>query len=193
MASVNTKRKQDAHEDDLYSTPIESLHAIKETISELPEGTIFYDPCDGLGDISDYIEALGYKVFRSDIKNYRDCSNWLGTIDFLTMTRDDIPACVDILVFNPPFTLTEEFVDKAHELGLPLLMFNRLTTLESNSRAKKFKGDWCLERLEVFGYRVSCTKGVDREPTANSVSYAWYFFNPRYGGEPTVGWITKYC
>lgn len=192
MATPNTKRKQDAEENNLYSTPIEALLPLEHMIGMMQrEGFVGWDCCDGLGDISDFFEERGVKMYRSDIKKYRDCQNWLGEIDFLSVTKDMVPEDVKFLVHNPPFPLTEEFVDKAHELGLPLLMFNRLAALETNSRAKKFRNKWCLERVDVFGYRVSCTKGINREPTANSVSYAWYFFTPNYDGEPTIGWITK--
>lgn len=181
MATSNTRRNTDALEDDLYITPRKALDAAFE-VGLFDMYSVYYDPCDGLGDISEYLR-LTNKCYASDLydrvgKEQSD-PYWLGERDFLSITRKDIPEDVECLVFNPPFTLTEKFVDKAHELELPLIMFNRLTTLESKERAKKFRDKWKATDVYVFGYRVTCDKGVNREPTANSVAYAWYVFDPR--------------
>lgn len=194
MATSNSRRNTDAHEDDLYSTPVEALEAFfdEEGIqSALENGDVFYDVCDGLGAISDYLSSRGIKVYRSDIKKYRECDNWLGEKDFLTISKEDVPKDVTALIFNPPFSLTEEFIDKAHELKLPLVMFNRLSTLASQRRATKFVKSWGLFLVHVFGFRVSCPKGVNKEPTANAVDYAWFQFDPKYTGVPALSWIEK--
>lgn len=191
MASPNTKKqaKDKIEENELYNTPVEAMVALSNL--ESLDGLVFYDPCDGIGGISDYLELKGAKVYRSDIKKYRECNNWLGERDFLSLTEKDIPEDVDFLIFNPPFTLTEAFIDKAYDLDLPLWMFNRLTVLESISRATKFVNKWNLDRVCVFGRRVSCTKGEAKEPTANSVCYAWYQFGTETGwrGSATIEWI----
>lgn len=195
MASPNTKKTDDIEENELYNTPNKAMQGFEKFVFEDVEDVVFYDPCDGIGGISDWLEARGAKVYRSDIKTYRclpaGSNSWLGERDFLSITKEDIPEDVEYLIFNPPFTLTEAFIDKAHELGLPFFMFNRLTALESQSRAKKFIDKWYLEMVYIFGYRVECTKGVEQTKTANAVCYAWFYFSSGFGCSvnPEVSWI----
>jgi len=187
MASSNTDRRLDAHENDLYSTPVEGLKAMERFIKK---GSRLLDPCAGLGDMSNHFKGLGHFVFTSDLYNY---GAELGIeIDFLKVNKNDLPKNIDTVIMNPPFTLTLEFVDKALELYDHVVMFNRMSILEGQARGKKFTSkEWCLKHCDIFSYRVSCTKGVDREPTNNAVAYAVYEFDKSFKGTPTLGWITK--
>ena len=81
-------------------------------------------------------------------------------------------------MFNPPFKLSEEFIDKALELCDDLIMFNRATILETKSRSRKhFDKSWPLKRFYSFANRVSCTEGVNREKASNSVWYGFFVYN----------------
>lgn len=91
---------------------------------------------------------------------------------------------------NPPFASTEDFVDKSLSLCSNLLMFNRATVLETKDRSKKhLSKEWPLKKFWSFGNRVSCTKGVDKKPTANAVWYGWFEYKTSYTGEPEIGWL----
>ena len=189
MASPNTKRNnaEQIEKNELYSTPTIALETFYEQFPEVFDRyKVYYDPCDGMGQISDFLESKGKKVYRGDIVNYKDNLDYEG--DFLKCTV--LPEDVECVVMNPPFTLTGEFVDKALSLCPNLLMFNRLTTIESKSRAEKFKSkDWNLKTMYQFGFRVSCPKGVDFETTANSVAYSWFEFEKHNRYPTTLEWI----
>lgn len=187
MASPNTNRRADAHENNLYITPIEGLRAMEKFI---PKGNRLYDPCAGLGDMANYFKGLNHFVFTSDLHSY---GTELGVeIDFLKVNKNIMTAETDTIIINPPFTLTLEFVDKALELCDHVVMFNRMSVLEGQARGDKFTSkQWPLKHCDIFSYRVSCTKGVNREPTSNSVAYAVYEFDKRFLGNPTIGWITR--
>lgn len=191
MASPNTKRnrKEDIEENELYSTPLIALESFyKQYPEEFDKHDVYLDPCDGLGHISDFLESIGKKVYRWDIEDYRGAITQQS--DFLL--ADEIPEDVDCIIMNPPFTMTEDFVDKALSLCPNLIMFNRMTTIETNSRSKKLKsGEWPLKDFYQFGFRVSCPKGVELEPTANSVAYAWLSFDRYCKHKPFMNWITK--
>lgn len=197
MASPNTNRKVKSAGLDLYNTPLQALEGLHNTHPEvLNSSEVYYEPCNGLGKISNYLlKQVGKKVYTSDLYDYTD----VGAIqDYVQnfLEVEELPDDVECLIFNPPFLLTKEFVD--HALNLckmsknchRVLMFNRLTTLESKVRAYNFqKGVWPLECCYVFGYRVSCTEGLEEKPTANSVSYAWYEFNIKPTGSTKLRWI----
>ena len=189
MSSPNTKKNPSTDPNDLYSTPKIALEAFYEQFPEVFDAyDTYYDPCNGLGDIAIFLRDLGKRVYTSDLVDYGLGDN---TKDFLTVNK--ILKDIDCVIFNPPFTLTEEFVDKALTLCDNVLMFNRMTTIESNARANKLKCKaWPLESMWQFGFRVSCTKGVDREPTANSVAYSWFHFDVKnYTDKTKLDWITK--
>lgn len=185
MASPNTNRTSDTDVNDLYSTPRDALQAAWEE-GVFDKYQVYYDPCDGLGDISDFLESKGKKVYRGDLIKYPNRNSKLE--DFLEIKTLDMH--VDCIIFNPPFKMTEQFVDKALSLCDNLIMFNRATTLETRGRSEKhLRGEWPLETFWSFGNRVSCTKGVEREATANAVWYGWFKYSKDYRGEPTIKWL----
>lgn len=197
MATSNTYRGKNVEDNELYNTPEIALSAFEKQFGVLSEFSVFYDPCNGLGKISDYIEnnIEGSKVYRNDLIDYSHLVKQDSVCDFLLV--DKLPEDVECIIMNPAFTLTEKFIDHAHFLMdnskncKTILMFNRLTTVESIGRATKFSdGTWNLFGMYVFGYRVSCTKGVNEEKTANSVAYAWYEFN-KGCTQPNLYWITE--
>lgn len=186
MASPNTKRDNSLQDSDLYITPLEALEAAdKEGLFD--RFNVYFDPCNGLGDIADFLRAKGKKVYTSDKYDY-GCQDYVA--DFLTYEK--VPADVECIIFNPPFKLSEEFIDKALSLHPNLLMFNRATILETASRSRKHKTkEWKLKKFWSFGYRVSCNKGTDREPTANAVWYGISEYDQNYTGEPTIDWFIR--
>ena len=191
MSSPNTKRNPDKEieANELYSTPTIALETFYKQYPEVfDKFNVFYDPCDGMGQISDYLESIGKKVYRGDIVDYKGKLDFKGSF----LEAKAMPEDVDCIVFNPPFTMTEEFVDNALELCPNLVMFNRLTTIESISRSDKLaSGKWPMDCFYVFGFRVSCPKGINFEPTANSVCYSWSTFN-RYNRDGCrLKWIVK--
>lgn len=194
MATANTKRNKNTEANQLYNTPEIGLTSFYNQFPEVFDSySLYFDPCNGLGKISNYLKNLGKDVITSDLIDY-------GDQDFVAnfLELEELPSGVDCIIFNPPFTLTKEFIDHAYYLANKaynkpaILMFNRLTTLESKARSKKFKsGEWNLSYCYVFGFRVSCTEGVEEKATANSVSYAWYEFETgaNYSITPALEWI----
>jgi len=182
-------RNIDAHEKDLYNTPNKALVGLAEQYPDLIQKFhVFYDPCDGLGVISDFLEHLGKKVYRADIVNYKKKLNFKKNF----LKTYDIPEDVECIIFNPPFSLTEQFIDKALSLNKHIIMFNRVTTLEGQSRTRKFKsGVWPLKTVYPFGFRVTCTRGLMMVNMGQMVAYAWFYFELGYTGKPFINFITK--
>ena len=192
MASSNTYKSGDVESNELYITPKAGIQALLDLVDPIRDKH-FFDPCAGLLDIANGFRRAGHDVLTNDLIDYGDMYRTDWKEDFLTMDiKKGSHLSQSTVIMNPPFTLTSEFIDKALSFTDRILMFNRLTTLESLKRARKFKsGEWPLKRCNVFGYRVSCDKGVDREKSANSVAYAVFEFDKQYKGDPKLGWIVK--
>lgn len=191
--SVKTKKKSEKEPNNLYNTPSEALEAVESQYGLLGYYDSYYDPCNGLGKISEYLKDLGKEVITGDLVDYSQYGSEADYIeDFLKVDpKDERFKNIDCIIFNPPFDLTEKFVDHALRFNKPVLMFNRMSTIESQSRSRKFKsGEWPLFAMYQFGFRVSCTEGVEEKPTASSVPYAWFEIVPRSNGT-SLFWITK--
>ena len=195
MATANTKRNKDADDNDLYTTPESALEALWEVAPKVLRNTkVVTDPCFGLGDITRFFQGKGKYTVGNDLHNYgEDFAQWNNETYYNNFLEEDIESDCDkkVLVINPPFTLTAEFLDRTLEDGYEhIFMFNRLTTLESVKRVVKFKSkEWPLRKVWVFERRVSCPKGINYENTANSVAYCWLWIDANYEGEPTLGWV----
>lgn len=188
MATINTVRKNHDAPNDLYQThPLATESAILHGVFNCVESV--WDCCDGVGGISKVLERSGIKVYRSDIEDYNDTG--IDKLDFLKITEKPYP--VEVIVMNPPFKLTKEFMDKACSLVDRVIMFNRVSFLETVNRAEKMiSGEWPLTDVYFHSYRVGCAKGLDGS-YGNSVFYAWYVFDKKlFNGEPPrLHWITK--
>ena len=146
------------------------------------------------------MQSKGKKVYRSDIKVYPGREEFTHQVlDFLKVEKGTfptnwnygrVPPGVECIVFNPPFKLSEEFVDQALRLLPNLIMFNRSVFLETHSRSLKHKvKDWILKQFWSFANRQSCSEGVERLPTNNAVWYGWFKYDQSYIGKPSIDWL----
>lgn len=183
MATANTKRTNSGDPLDLYNTERKAVEAAIVG-GVFGNDSALWDPCDGLGDLSQPLIDHGFDVWRSDIEpRGRD----ILQLDFMAA---NITASERPIVMNPPFKLTPEFIDKGLSVRPRLYMFNRTSVLETNKRAANFtSGRWPLKYYYQFAFRVGCSKGESREPLAKAVMYAWYVFDKEYKGEPILRWL----
>jgi hypothetical protein len=186
MATANTKRASDAHPLDLYNTEAWATQlAINAGVFDQERNRLMWDPCDGLGDLSNMLVANGFNVRVSD--KYDHANRGITLLDFLG-PHDQQADCY--IVMNPPFKQTAEFIDRALEVADRVYMFNRTSVLETVTRAERFVSkQWPLKYFYQYAPRVGCSKGEDREPQAKAVMYAWYVFDKSYTGEPILRWL----
>ncbi|RLB66451.1 MAG: hypothetical protein DRH08_06195 [Deltaproteobacteria bacterium] len=185
MVSANTRRNLNAHKYDLYRThPIATRSALKAGV--FAEDDVIYDPCNGLGGITDALKMAGMICHTSDKFDY-DIDDTI--VDFFDIEK--IPKNVSAIVFNPPYKMTEEFIDNALRFCSRVIMFNRVSFLETVNRAERIQSDWSLTDIYFHSFRVGCAKGFD-DDYKNAVFYAWYIFDKRkYKGVTKCHWITK--
>ncbi len=109
---------------DDYQTPPEALEPLMPYLK--PDWTIWECAC-GKGNLVDGLRRAGRKVIATDTKAGNDFLAW--------QPRDDWHC----LVTNPPFSLKNEFLARAYDLGKPFAFLLPLTTLETQSRQRLFR------------------------------------------------------
>lgn len=184
IAGMSTTRNR--IENDFYATPEESVFAIldKEDIY----GDIL-EPACGDGAISKLVEYIypDCKVTSNDLV-YRGYGN-KESVDFLTYTEK-----ADIIITNPPFSLFQEFAEKALELARDkVIFFGKLQALEGQKRAT-FLESSPLRTVYVFKSRQSPLR--NGSPTdengkawASTMAFAWFVWEIGYTGKPTIEWL----
>ena len=145
-----------------------------------------WEPTSGHRNIVNVLIAHGYDVKASDIFDYGfgdeqiDFLNYEGTTD-----RD--------LIFNPPYMLAGEFIEKALQVVQPghkVIALLRLQFLEGQKRYAKIFKDNPPATVYVFSKRKVCSAKDDfTEPSA--VAYAIFVWVKGSKADPVIKWITE--
>jgi len=110
--------------DELY-TPEE---AIMPLLPYLPKGKVYWEPTDfGGSNITKVLKGNGYQVISTHINQ---------GFDFL---KDEPDFEFDVIITNPPYSLKDEFLERAYELGKPFAFLLPITTLEGKRRGELFR------------------------------------------------------
>jgi len=187
IAGTSVTRKR--VENDFYATPSESTKAILD--KEKLFGSIL-EPACGNGAISkEIIEKYPQiELYSCDLidRGYGLPRN----SDFFKseMTQNS----VDIVITNPPFSLFQEFAEKALEIVRDrVILFGKLQALEGQKRAT-FLQNSPLRTVYVFKARQNPLRNgsaVDEngKPWANTMAFAWFVWEIGYTGKPTIEWL----
>lgn len=166
-------RKQNS-QFDFYQTP---EWATKALLDREKFGKSIWEPACGKGAISKVLREYGYYVKEDDIQ--KDGISFLDREE----THGDI-------ITNPPYNLATEFVEHALTLTTgKLALFMKLTFLESERRYKLFTTT-PLKTVYVFCKRVQLY--LDGQPipkNSGTIAFAWFVWDKKYAGEPTLKWI----
>lgn len=167
---------------DYYQTPSWATRALLK--HETFDGKI-WEPASGAGAISRILEAEGYKVISSDIREDDNVYGLRGS-DFFEEGRR-----VDNIVTNPPFNQAKEMIDHALVCAKDKVAFLlKLQFLEGNARSKWFPTT-PLKKVWVFPKRITMFPEGEPEPkNSGTIAFAWYIWQQNYNGEPTIGWLT---
>ncbi len=166
---------------DLYCTHPKAVEELLKLEQFSPQ---IWEPCDGLGHISDTLIANGYYVRRSDITTRgRD----IEQLDFLAYDSEQWQG--DIIT-NPPYSCATDMVRKALAVvydGCKVAMWLRILFLESKHRQDLFKA-FPPKRIWVSSSRIPCS---DRDGNfrGSAQGYAWYLWQKGYKGETIINWF----
>lgn len=165
---------------DLYCTSPEAVEALLKLESFRDE---IWEPCDGLGHISDVLADYGYNVRRSDI---------------VTRGRDieelDILQCNEHwggeVITNPPYSHALDIIRKCMEIvddGSKVAMWLRILFLESKARKELFR-EYPPKRIWIWSSRIECGKnGVFGKGSPQG--YMWVIWEKGYNGDTIINWF----
>jgi hypothetical protein len=167
---------------DHYPTPPAVIERLLER--EDFDGTI-WEPACGEGNISNVLINNGFKVYSSDIIDYK-----FGRIhDFLNPPNVVDYPIVDNIITNPPFNQALEFVKMSKKYSREKVAFLLKTQfLEGVERYEMFQDrDFPLKKIYQFTRRLSFS--TSNTTTGGMIAFAWYIWERGYEGEPTIDWI----
>lgn len=114
---------------DYYPTPKEVTIALLDFL-EIPKQTVIWEPACGKGYMSDVLIDRGYTVISTDID---ETGYGVGHTDFLKTNIE-----CDWIITNPPFSLSNEFIDHCIQLGKPFALVCKSQFWHAKNRLKLF-------------------------------------------------------
>ena len=115
---------------DLYPTPPEVTVALMRFL-KLPAGTDVWEPACGQGDMVETLRNCGMLVYGTDIRSGQDFLKTYGP--------HYTDKSIDWIITNPPFSLAEEFIRHAAEIGKPFAMLLKAQYWHAAKRAQLFR------------------------------------------------------
>lgn len=109
---------------DYYPTPSEVTQALLDYL-RLPGGTLIWECACGTGNMVEVIRANGYNCIGTDIAT--GC-------DFLKHRE----SC-EWIITNPPFFLSEQFIGRAAQIGVPFAFLLKSQYWHSSKRLAIFR------------------------------------------------------
>jgi hypothetical protein len=100
--------------------------AILPLLAHIPRNWVIWECAAGSGNLVKAFRENGYEVLGTDIKDGTDFRMWE-------------PDRFDCIVTNPPYSLKDEFLHRAYQLGKPFAMLIPLTSLEGKDRQRLFR------------------------------------------------------
>lgn len=180
-ASNHTNHERETN--DLYCTHPSAVDALCDLETFSPA---IWEPCAGLGHISETLRNRGYKVRESDILTR---GRNIEKLDFL-LCNEHFDG--DIIT-NPPFKIATPIIRKAMEVvteGNRIAMWLRILFLESVERKQLFE-EFPPVQIWISSKRIPCAMNGDFENiTSSAQGYMWLIFQKGYRGETKIGWFT---
>lgn len=147
---------------------------------------MIWEPCCGLGHISEVLKSNGYEVKSTDLvdRGYGE-----GGVDFLS---PNITEWEGNICTNPPYRFAQEMVEKALAIipkGKKVAMFLKTLFLEGKSRKQLFMENPPV-RIWVSSSRLKCAMNGEFEAMGGSaVSYSWFVWEKGFKGDTIVKWF----
>lgn len=169
---------------DFFPTPPWATRALCEHVIGI-RGYVAFDPCCGEGHMARPLSEYAMKVFASDVHDY---GKGFRVQDFI-FPGAELPPC-DWAIFNPPFRLAEQFVERAlqiSEIGCAALV--RSVFIESVGPYERLFSKRAPAVVAQFTERVPMVKGrVDRE-ASSATAYCWIVWTKEPVQETRLVWI----
>lgn len=158
---MSSSTGKNIRENELYPTPERVVEALMGVITFLP-GDLFLGPCKGTGAIIDKVPLPFYQKIYAELSE---------GVDYITT---EFPQ-VDVIITNPPFSLTEEFLRKSFRELKPdgtLIYLQRVNYLGSIKRVPFWKEIGFPEKTPIIIPRPRFVGGG-----SESCEYAWFIWD----------------
>lgn len=201
MNSASNHSKSERAEHDFYATPTRMVGELCKHEWFSPQ---LWEPCVGMGHISNYFEDKGKPVLKSDIVQLIDD---VHIQDIFAVTGNEYPEWLEPyhtgqnkftlnIITNPPYNMGTEFYDKACSLlahGYKLAIFVKIQFLETQKRYELFK-KYPPKKVLICVNRVHCGKdGIfnNDDASGGAACYCWLIYEAGYEGPCTIDWINQ--
>ena len=148
---------------DFYPTPLSSLTPLTERI-DFDKVKTFLEPCRGDGRILNLIPK------NIDTKW---CEIRQG-VDYFSTTFSGI----DLIITNPPFSKSIEFLKKSLKEGSTICYLQRLNWLGSKKR-KDFWNENTPDKLFILSKRPQFKKELGLGEGTDSTEYCWFIWDKK--------------
>lgn len=191
LAGDNPKRGR--VDNDYYATPFNATEAILNKV-DLSSDSIL-EPAAGEGHIVKILkEHYPHNEITANDLIERDSRFGIsvnGNIDFLAYNPNHK---FDTIITNPPFSLVQQFIEKALTLANHyVIIFAKIQLLEGNDRRQMFDKS-PPKYVYVFSKRVNPLRNGEEldekgKPWASTMCFAWFVWEIGYTGDTVVKWI----
>lgn len=187
-ASISGERVKN----DFYATPFDATEKILQKV--FLEGSIL-EPACGEGHIAKVLREFypEREIVATDLVQRADIFG-IGAqygVDFL---KHDFGRTFDNIVTNPPYSLAQEFVERAIDIShKKVLMLLKIQFLEGIARKRMFEKT-PPKNVWVFSKRINPLpngKSVreNGKKMASTMCFAWFEWDKQYSGAPQIKWI----
>lgn len=188
----STNRGGQRHPDDYYATPAWATLALLPLLGSL-SGKRILEP--GAGDVAIVKVLLANGAQPSNVvacevdearasQTMSLCATWQG--DFLDRGPPEIRGPFDMIVMNPPFSLAQEFVARAHEFIKRPTMYAPGGTIAALLRlafvCSKKRADF-RRRFPCGVYPLASRPSFTGDGKSDSADYAWMLFGAEHAGK----------
>lgn len=177
-AYANKKKKEDRPVGDYYSTPQSLIWVAKDIIQEEFQDNPILEPCSGNNAI--YNALPDYYITTNDLYNEKAQYSY----DY---TKQDIFNEFKYIITNPPFSIWDDFVNKAKTHCKKFMFLGRLNYFGTQSRLEKnlWKN---LKVIFPFSRYVDYQTPYreDGHFHVGAMATGWFLFDMNYEGKPTI-------
>lgn len=176
---------------EVYRTPKAAFTPLMDYRPEWFEG-VGFDPSAGDGRMISEVIVRG-NLGPHHLVEVRP-EEWpklarLGDVTIADYLAIENPTPADFLVTNPPFSLTDKFIEKArtHVRG-PIMMLQQSAWCQSKARSKRLR-DAGLSHILYLRDRPRWEMDHGSKPPGRFYGFAWFVFQPGYTGDVVTDWL----
>lgn len=195
------KNSKEREELDYYSTPIDEVINILETLQYDFTNQTILEPCVGGGHmavgIQKYLKTFDQTPSALKGTDFKDrgfkSEDWELKYD-LDFLSDDYPIdTADVIIMNPPYSTLEPFLIRAIEIAQDkLIVLCRTQVLEGEGRYKNVFLENPPSDIYQYVDRVQCWKNGEKPTGSSAQAYCWLVWDKNdIPDHPRLHWLRR--